>query len=436
MALGGGTWALQNKLLPGSYINFVAAARAGAAFGERGVVALPVQLSWGPDDGVFKVTQETFASKTQKIFGYAYDAPELKDLREVFKHARTAYLYRVENGAIKAENTWATAKYKGTRGNDIKVVIAVNIDDTSKFDVTVLLGTQTVDKQTVSAMSELAANDYIDWKANATLAATAATPLSGGSDGSALTGTPYQEFLDAIEGFTFNVLALPIADATIAGVFTAFTRRCREDQGIKFQTVLYRTTADYEGVISVENTVLDAGAPAASLVWWVAGLAAETSLASSATNAIYDGEYDVDVVYSQADLENAVLAGKLILHQVGDDVRVLSDINTLVTVPDDKSEDFKSNHTIRVLDEIGTAIAAEFNQNFIGKVPNDAPGRTSFWSRVVEHHKELQNLRAIEDFSPEDVTVELGDDKKSVLVTDSVTVTGMMEKLYMTVVVE
>ena len=40
MALGGGTYLVQNKELPGAYINFVSAASANAALSERGIATL------------------------------------------------------------------------------------------------------------------------------------------------------------------------------------------------------------------------------------------------------------------------------------------------------------------------------------------------------------------------------------------------------------
>lgn len=47
MALGGGTFQVQNKVLPGCYINFVSAARATAALSDRGYAAMPLELAWG-----------------------------------------------------------------------------------------------------------------------------------------------------------------------------------------------------------------------------------------------------------------------------------------------------------------------------------------------------------------------------------------------------
>ncbi len=57
MALGGGTFTSQNKTLPGSYINFVSAARAQALMGERGTVTMGLELNWG-SGGVIEITEE------------------------------------------------------------------------------------------------------------------------------------------------------------------------------------------------------------------------------------------------------------------------------------------------------------------------------------------------------------------------------------------
>ena len=115
---------------------------------------------------------------------------------------------------------------------------------------------------------------------------------------------------------------------------------------------------------------------------------------------------------------------------------VLTDINSFISITDEKSSDFSSNQTIRVLDQIANDIAVLFGKKYLGKVPNDAAGRISLWNDIVKHHTELQDIRAIENFSGENVTVEKGDTKKSVVVTDYVTPVNAMEQLYMTVYVQ
>ena len=89
MALGGGTWLVQNKVLPGSYINFSSVAKASATLSDRGYAAAPFVLSWGPENEVFAVTSGEFQKNSKAIFGYSYDHPKMLALREIFLHATT-----------------------------------------------------------------------------------------------------------------------------------------------------------------------------------------------------------------------------------------------------------------------------------------------------------------------------------------------------------
>lgn len=437
MALGGGTFVTQNKVLPGTYINFVSAARASATLSDRGIAALALELDWGVDDAVFTVTSEEFQKNSMKYFGYPYDHEKLKGLRDLFRNIHTGHFYKLMNNGVAAETTYCTAKYKGVRGNDIKIVVATNIDDETKVDVSTYVGTRLVDKQTVLPnTNNLIDNDWVIWKKNVDMNPTAGLPLTSGSNGDAITGLQYQDFLDAIESYSFNTLGCLSVTEPIINLVVQFTKRMRDEVGIKFQTVVYKTPADYEGVISVENKVLDEGVPESSLVYWVTGAEAGCPVNRSLTNNLYDGEFTVDTDYTQSELEAAILGGKFILHKVGDNVRVLEDINTFITVTDEKSSDFSSNQTIRVLDQIANDIAALFNSKYLGNVPNDESGRISLWNDIVTHHQQLQSIRAIENFEPDQVTVEKGDTKKAVVVNDVVTPVNAMSQLYMTVVVQ
>ncbi|MGN7402737.1 phage tail sheath family protein [Cytobacillus praedii] len=432
MALGGGTFTSQNKVLPGAYVNFISAKRASSSLSERGTAALALELDWGVENEVFTVKAEDLERFSLKIFGYPYDHEKLKGIRDLFRNIHTAYLYKLNTG-IKASNTFATALYGGERGNSLKTVVTTNIDDPVKFDVITMLGTEIIDRQTVAQATELVPNDFVVWKTETTLAATAGTPFTGGTNGSQSTGTEYQKFIDKIEPFKFNTIGCLATDQIIIGLFVAFTKRMREKVGAKFQTVVYQTAADYEGVISVENKVV--GDNPQSLIYWVTGAAAGCAVNKSNTNKKYDGEFTVDVDYTQYALEDALKAGKFIFHKVDDEVRVLEDINTLVTFTEEKNSDFASNQTIRVLDQIANDIAVLFNNKYLGKIPNNESGRVSLWNDIVKHHKELEMLQAIENFNADHVVVSKGEGKKAVVVGDAITVVNAMAQLYMTVTV-
>lgn len=434
MALGGGTFTVQNKVLPGAYINFVSLATATATLSDRGYATMPLELDWGIEGEVFEVTNADFQKNSMKIFGYDYTSEKLKGLRDLFKNITTLFAYRLNGDGVKASNTFATAKYAGTRGNDIKIQVQVNVDDDSLFDVNTYLGTVMVDSQTVAKAADLVANDYVTFKSSAELSSTAGTPLEGGTN-SEVTGTNHQAYLDKIESYSFNAMGVVTTENTIKSLYDAFCKRMRDEVGAKFQVILYNKASDYEGVINVKNKTSDEGWLEASLVYWVTGISAGCAVNKSNLNKVYDGEFAVNVDYTQTQLTKAIQAGEFTLHQVGDDIRVLEDINSLVTETETKAYIFKDNQTIRVIDQIANDIAVLFNTKYLGAVPNDEAGRISLWADIVKHHEQLQDIRAIENFTDEDVKVSQGDTKKAVVVQDAVTVVNAMAKLYMTVTV-
>lgn len=431
MALGGGTFVTQNKVLPGSYINFVSLAKASAVLSDRGICTMPLELDWGPEGEVFTVTNEEFQKNSMKIFGYPADHEKLKGLADLFLNARTLHAYRLNGGGTKADNIFATALYGGERGNDLKIVIQENVDDSSRYDVHTYLGTALVDSQTAAEASELTGNGYVSFKPDTTLTVTASTPLTGGTNGTA-DGEAHQKYLDKIESYSFNTMGATVTEEAVKKLYAAFNRRLRDEMGVKFQTVLYDMAADYMGVISVKNRVTDEGCPESSLVYWVTGAECGCAVNKTVQNRKYDGSFAVDTGYTQGQLEQCIRNGEFVLHRVNADIRVLEDINSMVTVSDECGEDFKDNQTIRVIDQLGNDDAVLFNTKYMGAVPNKASGRTSLWSDLKKLRENLQTAGAIENFADSDLTVERGESKKSVVVTSAIEAVNMMEKMYMT----
>lgn len=595
MALGGGTFTTQNKTLPGTYINFISKERANASVSDRGYAAMPMLLDWGPENQVITVTNEDFIKNSLKNFGYAYDADELKGLRDLFTNATTLYTYRLNGGGVKASNAFGTAKYGGSLGNSICNVVGVsekinstvsaddmevgtmhdntmdvtiesyvlnpyfsvigeaditveNVNDTVggtsfanvlkikgkinststkgiynalkvealgqavitlycangdalgegsttqttwdiglydenfnsietvgvdnivnhsggnaitleipkkgtyyigfegatfklysanitiyDYNVKTIFNGETVEEQTVNVITDLE-SDYIDYDSDATLYETAGLYMTGGTDVTAASATAHQKALNALESYSFNTLGCISADDTIKKLYVEYTKRLRDESGIKFQTVVSNYAADYEGVINVANSVKD-GESGSEIVYWVTGASAGCAVNKSLANTTYNGEYNVYTDYTQTELTALLKAGKFVLHKVGDDVRVLKDINSFVSTTKDKNEDFTLNQVIRVLDQIGNDVAVLFNDNYCGKVPNDKAGRLSLWNDIIKYCQTLSDIRAIEDFSDDDCFVAAGDSKTAVVVDLSVYPTCAMDTLYMTVYV-
>lgn len=424
MAYGGGAFSAQNKALPGAYINFISLAKAGSLLGDRGVVAIAMDLKWGETGTIQRITSEDFSKRSLELFGFAHTAPEMKWLREIFRNAKEVLVYRLNTSPGKATNTHATAKFGGTRGNALSVKIKNVIS--SKKEVSLLLDGKVVEKQVVSAASELADSRFVVWKKSGNLEETPGMTLTNGSDGTT-NGGAHQAFLTALESYSFNALGLAVNDNETKEIYIAFIKRIREEIGIKAQLVLHNKAADYEGVVNVKNDL--------NLVYWALGALGGCPIEKSTMNKRYDGEYTFKTDYTHAELELAIKAGEYVLHRVGDEARVLSDINSLTTLTEDKGKDFSENQTIRVLDQIGNDIAKIFNEKYLGKIQNTDAGRTSFWSDLVSYNASLANIGAIEPVESEQIEVKLGDDRRSVAVINPVKPIHAMQRLYMTVIV-
>ena len=305
MSLGGGTWLVQNKILPGAYVNFVALNRANMVFSGRGTATIPLISEWGNEDEVIEVTTRDFQRHSKRIFGYDFTHPKLRGLRDLFRNIRVGYFYRLGSGGRRAENDYAIARYAGTRGNDLTITINPNVDEPHRWDVATLFDNALVDIQTVDTIEELNNNDFVTWKRESALQTEAGVPLTGG-ESLTVTNFNYQQYLDKIESYSFNAIGCPSNDPAVKLLFSMFTRRMRDEQGVKFQCVTFDNPFDYEGVINILNKATGDDTNPQDLVWWNAG----TAVNRTATNNIYDGEYTIDCNYTQHICKAAITFAK------------------------------------------------------------------------------------------------------------------------------
>lgn len=428
-ALGGGTWVTQNKILPGSYINFVSVAKAIGQMGDRGIVAAALELDYGSDE-VITIDNKELQTEALNIFGYNFTHESLRPLRELSRGAKEMKIYRLNSlGSTPAEANIGDlnikARYPGIRGNDIQISIQQNIDNESEFEVITYLDSIERDYQLISSLNDLKDNDFVIFNGNGDIEESAGIKLKGGKNGE-VTGESHAKFLDLIEREDFTTLVYPGEDEVTKLLYDSFTKRLRDEEGIKVTCVLYDySKSDFEGTISVFNQP--------ELAYWVAGKTAGANFNESLTNDLYDGEYKVNTQFKKRQFKQALTNGHFVFYQDGDDVRVLDDINTFTSFTPYKRRDFADNRVIRVLDQIGNDTAIIFNKYYLGKVDNESTGRDLFKSELVKHREELEQLKAITEFDYDDINIFKGDEKDHIRVEERVQPVGVMKKLYMNV---
>ena len=438
--MAGGTWTTQNKERAGVYIEFAGEGKPAGTVSDRGVMTMPLSLSWGPSKQMLEIHAGDDASKQ---LGYDLTAAPLLLVKEALKRVKTLFLYRLNEG-VKANVTIgtlsSTAKYGGLRGNDISHVIQKNIDDAAKFDVKTLLSGRMVDVQTVTGVEALKANDWVTFSGTGALTETAGTALKGGTDGT-VTNQDHMEYLAAAELADFQTMALPSTDSTLKALYTTFVRRIRDDEGKKVQVVLENyPAADYEGVISVKNgVILSDGTKltAAQATAWVAAATARAQMNQSLTYDAYDDAIDVEPRYTNDQIIAAIKNGEFLFTPSQGKAKVELDINTLTSFSPARGKEFRKNRVIRVLDGINNDFKRIFESFFIGKVDNNADGRNLLRGECNSYLNTLQGINAVQNFdSQSDVLVSEGNEGDSVYVEVGVQPVDSVEKIYMKVTVQ
>lgn len=450
--MAGGTWTTQNKRRPGAYINTkgVAQAKPDTTLG-RTLLINSEELNWGANG----VTEVDTGTDFKAVLGTTLD--KLVTLKETLKGALTVLFLNTNSGekatvAPEALPWTFTAKYAGTKGNDLTISVEKDPADTTLVTITTLFGTEVVNEQSLRTTNAagLETNAYVDVAFTAegaaekldALSATTTYPLAGGTT----KPTDVTDVLDDVMGTeNYNVVTTAgfAVDNDIHGLVAAATKRLREDEGYKIRAVVPGqeggTKYDYEGVSVVNNGVELADGTVLTptqAAGWFAGASSAADEATSLTYTTYPDAVAASPKRTNEQTITALNAGQVVFTTRRDGTVVVEqDINSLLTVTDDKPKSFQKNRTMRTLDTIAMNTSEAFEDNFIGKVSSDATGRTLFKADRATYLQGLADARAISGFDATDIVVEPGDDADSIVVTLAVTPVDSMEKLYMTVTV-
>lgn len=429
-------------VLPGFYMNFVAAATAAVQPGARGIVLVPVKAHWGPVRQFVEIASEDdiekFYTSDESSGATAYTTLRLALLGGASK----AIAYRLTDtteaaASIALKDTTATpvdalkldAKYPGARGNNFKVTVQVNPSDSGKKDIklyegSTLLRTFTFVTGTIQAAADAINNDKAnDWivatqlaAGNGTLANVSSAAMTSGSSGmSSIANSHYISALSAFETREFNTLALDgVSDSALLTSIVSWISRVRSE-GKNVQAALGGSATDdvatdavakatgrsaafnHEGIINVGTGVVLDGVSysSAQTSAYVAGLIAGTPLSSSTTYAPSPFS-DVTRRWTRSEQEQAVRNGVFLLIHDGRQVKVLRGLNSLISLRQGQNNAWKKIRSISVMDSINTDLLRTAEDSYVGKVNNTAEGRLALLSAMRQYMLTLAQAGVIE----------------------------------------
>lgn len=447
----GGTWTVQNKKRPGAYINFIAVPSPTGSLGTRGIMTCCLPMTWGPENEVIELTgQELLNGKsTAKIGCNAFDVEESLPYRLALAKCSKALIYRADAGGTKASKVMNAdltigAKYAGSTGNSISIVIVKDKPAVGKFTVNVLFKGVQKESFVIEKTADLKniESEWVDFEIvdapTLEVPVTAGNTLENGTNGTVTPSTAYPAYFKAIEGRQWQCAAISSTDPTVAPLMVDFIKLLKYTRGRKVQGIVYNyTDADDDAIISVDQGyVTDTDTVSTDLFpLYVASLTAGANVNESNTAEVVAGAVSIINSVDEENIEDALSEGKFILTYRQDGaVCIEQDINTLHTFTPDKGYAFSKNRVTRCLDEIGNTAALTFNRNYCGKMDNNDNGRNLFKTELISMMDNLVAIGAIQNFDgAADITVLPGESVDSVVVDIVVQPVDSMEKLYMTV---
>lgn len=432
--MAGGTYTDYNKTLPGVYIRYKTKPDLSAQVGERGIVAIAKELSWGVEDDFIVIEDLT---KLQSLVGFDITSDDALFIREITRGtdltngASKILLWRLKKTAGVAAtatigNLTITAIAKGIYGN--KITIIVNPDAASKYQndesedkyaiYTIetyydgsLVDSQTVgtDKDNPAKIEDLKDNSYVKFTGNGEFEANVGTVLQGGDDGS-IAPTAHSDFLNALSKKTFNCVIYDGSDIVTKSVYANFVKRLAQEEGKYAVCVMADyTSPSNEYNISIKNgVVLETGEKLSpeQTTWWVGGAQAGANYNESLTYHNHTGAVDLTTEYENTEIKELIQKGHIVLMKLDGAIKIVTDINTFTSFTPTKSRSISKNRVMRTIFQICNDLYLNISKSYIGKVDVNSDGVNMVRGFAIGYLEGLQANRALKNFVKEDVTVE------------------------------
>lgn len=442
----GGTFLSMNKVRPSAYLNFKSVPRPLMTVGDRGIVAIPLELNWGAEGTLIDVySDELVGTGSLAKVGFTASNEESKLLNIALRSCYQAKVYRLNKGGAKATGTIGsltiTALYNGTFGNKITVSV---VKEGELFNVSTFVNGSQKDSQKVTTIAELEANDFVTFAGSGTLTENAGTLLAGGTNGEYEIDVALTEYTELLKTARFQTACFPqLTDehATLKATVKTFIETQRDGEGRYVQGVVANyPQANYEGIISVTNGAVINGVEFTKeeMTACIAGKTAGANINESNTNSIIEGATQIIGQLDNQGIIKALNNGELVLsaNQRGD-IKIEKDINSYHTFIPEKNYEFSKNRVLRTLDEIGTSLTDIWEQSYMGKVDNNEDGRAMFKGDIDNYLKQLEGLNAIQEYvlsgGADNIVIKQGADLDIVIVELYIKPVDSMEFLYCTV---
>ncbi|BBI32486.1 phage tail sheath subtilisin-like domain-containing protein [Cohnella abietis] len=208
--------------------------------------------------------------------------------------------------------------------------------------------------------------------------------------GSGETPADYAEALNRLAGKRWNYLAAPKATTTDVTKIATQIKTWRDANKKTFKAVLPNSANDHEGIINFTTGGIVVGETiytASDYTARIAGILASLPLTRSSTYYVLP---EVETITESVDPKADIDAGKLILINDGEKIKIGRGVNSLTTLSEGKTADFTKIKIIEGHDLVQDDISRTFSDNYVGKVNNSYDNQALFITAVNSYLRRLE----------------------------------------------
>jgi len=203
----------------------------------------------------------------------------------------------------------------------------------------------------------------------------------------------YTAAMTYLETVKFDYVAIPAIISADALLVATWIKGLRDTKDIKSKAVLPNTPSDHEGIINfATDEILTATGTITATDYCsrIAGILAGNPLTMSATYQVLPEVLDVPHL-TKTEFDTLIDAGKLVLMNDGEKVKIARAVNSLVAITVDKSVDFKKIKIVDIMDLVHNDIKKTYDDNYVGKVPNDYDHKCLLITAINAYLEGLEN---------------------------------------------
>lgn len=203
--------------------------------------------------------------------------------------------------------------------------------------------------------------------------------------------TNYNEALEYLETVRFDYLVIPEIKTSETTTIATWVKTLRSTKDIMVKAVLPNEAADNEGIVNFATTKIVTKAKEFTTAQYcsrIAGILAGTPMTISATYAPLPEVIDCDRL-TKEQMDKAIDAGKFIIFNDGEKVKVARAVNSFVTTVQGKLESFKKCKLIDAMDMIHDDIKKTAQDSYLGKYANSYDNKCLLISAIQGYFDQL-----------------------------------------------